>query len=493
MSFQVSYMVVAPSIIFYVLAHGGSRNMYGIILSAFSFSSFCAKPFVGMASDRYGFRMPYIICLLISAAGGLIYMLASAFYGNKAVTLMLIGRLMGGVGAASAALGYAYLAKVVPHEEQTQTNSLLSMTRIIGMSTGPGLNYFLAEIDTEIFGFKIDSLNSVGLVLLASNLLALSSILLFLEEPKTDHTAPPKEETARDGNRLWTIVRSLFCFEIMVPVFAMFAFNSSFQIIEAGLAPAASHGMGWSPVGVSGILGSMSIFVFLNMMVVFSLSSRKVRDEHIMLFGATVSATGFFLVWHLWRWQAEPWQYVLPAVLGVSAYPYLAAPTRSLFTKAVDDIPALEQHQGTMQAVLSMFASVAGFVTPGLVASFVLRDPEDVESSPDHREFSPFVLASPTMSMMVFAGVVVLLMRNLRKEKIMDTFDETIADESSSLVGTKQPQRKKRYSAQVEADRRRSTVIMGMVQSSMYDEHCMHEDYDEEIHQERRSSSWAFA
>lgn len=42
----LAYMAVAPSIIFYVLELGGTKDQYGIILSAFSFASFCSKPFL---------------------------------------------------------------------------------------------------------------------------------------------------------------------------------------------------------------------------------------------------------------------------------------------------------------------------------------------------------------------------------------------------------------------------------------------------------------
>jgi MFS family permease len=109
----ISYMVVAPSIVFYVLELGGTKEQYGVILSAFSFASFCAKPFLGNWCDRIGFKIPYIFSLSIAASGGLVYLLASLAHGNVAVAMVLIGRLLGGVGAASSALGFAYLAKVV--------------------------------------------------------------------------------------------------------------------------------------------------------------------------------------------------------------------------------------------------------------------------------------------------------------------------------------------------------------------------------------------
>lgn len=40
----ISYMAVAPSLVFYVDQLGGSKEQYGLIMSVFSLSSFCLKP-----------------------------------------------------------------------------------------------------------------------------------------------------------------------------------------------------------------------------------------------------------------------------------------------------------------------------------------------------------------------------------------------------------------------------------------------------------------
>ena len=114
----VSYMVVTPSIIFYVLEQGGSRAQYGLVMSAFSFASFCTKPFIGHWSDSHGFRLPYIASLSVAAVGGLVYFFASAQHGLVAVGMILLGRLMAGVGSASSALAFAYMAKAVVSDNQ---------------------------------------------------------------------------------------------------------------------------------------------------------------------------------------------------------------------------------------------------------------------------------------------------------------------------------------------------------------------------------------
>lgn len=103
----ISYMVTAPSIVFYVLANGGSYQTYGIILSSYSFSAFIFKPILGYWCDHSRrYRGPYLLSLLIASLGGLTYFLASVFEDTStALALILIGRLMGGVGQANSTLG----------------------------------------------------------------------------------------------------------------------------------------------------------------------------------------------------------------------------------------------------------------------------------------------------------------------------------------------------------------------------------------------------
>lgn len=455
----VSYMVVAPSIIFYVLQQGGTKEQYGIILSAFSLASFSVKPFLGAWSDRMGFRIPYMCSLAISACGGLFYLVASIT--PTPVSIILVGRLLGGVGAASSALGYAFLAKMVANDQQTKVNSLLSALRIIGMAAGPGVNVFLAKIDLTIGSFHLDPLNSVGLVLLVTNVLAMGSIYFLLDEPPQEEG---KESQTEDSSQ-WSLVTSMFCAELLVPIFCIFGFNANFQLIETGFAPAASHALGWGPVEASAALGSMSIVIFAIMLLVFQLSSLKVRDESLMTFGLWLSAVGYTLIYLLWCMGARAWHFYVPMMISASSFPFLGAPTRSLFTKVVLTKPVLAKHSGTMQAILSMFASIAGVVTPGVVAAYVLRHPIEVEQSRDHRELTPLALFAPGTSLITFFGLLYVAWKQRHP------VDEELgaADEMTRL---KDQPRERRYSSRIEACRRHSASLMGIPQTSMLDELC---------------------
>jgi MFS family permease len=245
----ISYMVVTPSLIFYVNQMNGTHQQYGFILSAFSLASFCGKPVLGTWVDWNGnqFRIPYLCSIVVASLGGFLYFFASAYakQTNVAIALIAAGRILGGFGAANSALGYAYLASVVPPGDQTSSNTLLSMTRVIGMAAGPGFNILLNRVDTIVtFGsntIKVDSLNSVGLFLICTNILAFLAILFTLKEPQTNKLTKkqfsineagelvdnlyPKEEIGR-----WAFIKALFSAEVLIQIFTIFVYNSNFQL-----------------------------------------------------------------------------------------------------------------------------------------------------------------------------------------------------------------------------------------------------------------------
>jgi MFS family permease len=239
----ISYMAVSPSLIFYVNDLGGTKEQYGLIMSTFSFASFCFKPIYGQWVDWSGNRyiVPYIVSFAAAMAGNLIYF--GAILMPQGIYGLLMGRFLAGMGAANNALGYSYIATVIPPDKQTTINVLLSMTRIVGMTLGPFVNLFLGGIDTEIhiggsITIPLNPYNSVGLFVAAGQLLVLTICLLFFNEP------PTKEEEAKNGPAMGTVPKAgmkelwhaMSCVEIIVPLIIIFVINCNFQLYVFGLS-----------------------------------------------------------------------------------------------------------------------------------------------------------------------------------------------------------------------------------------------------------------
>jgi len=408
---SLSYLIVGPSIIFYILGIGGTQEQYGLVLSSFSFASFLTKPFLGGWTDNHGFRAPYFLSLSIAAIGGLLYLFASICpKGNIAVSMVLLARLLGGIGAGSSALGFAYVARTLPTNEQTKMNSILSMMRIIGMVSGPAINVFLADIDFTIGGFlHVDSLNSVGIALFFMNLVSILGIYFFLEEPPLGHPEKHgKDDKANASNSedeedQWVVIKAFLSLDCLTYLLSIFSFNAAFQIIETAFAPATHLALGWGPVQISTVFGFLSIVMFISMMLVFQLSAHNVSDKSLLVYGLIQSAVGYSILYFLWTVDGNVWDFTIPILLTTSSFPFLGAPTRSLFTTIVDSKPALDTHHGMLQAVLSMGASVAGFVAPGLLAAFVLKRPDELEGSVHERVLTAGALFAPVLSLLTLA------------------------------------------------------------------------------------------
>jgi hypothetical protein len=131
--------------------------------------------------------------------------------------------------------------------------------------------------------------------------------------------------------------------------------------IETAFAPAASDALGWGPVQTSSVLGGSSVLIFAFMMLVIFLSARGVPDVLMIAVGIIGWIIGGTLMYLMWVAEAPVWRFVLPVAIAVSGFPFIAASNRSTFTRAVDSKPVLAEAQGSMQAILSMSASVAGF------------------------------------------------------------------------------------------------------------------------------------
>lgn len=90
--------------------------------------------------------------------------------------------------------------------------------------------------------------------------------------------------------------------------------------------------------------------------------SGKVHDLGLVAFGNIFWVVGGLGMYLYWQRGAPVLHFVLPVMIACTGFPFIASANRSNFTKAVAATPALEDSVALMQSILSMAASVAGFV-----------------------------------------------------------------------------------------------------------------------------------
>ena len=305
----------------------------------------------------------------------------------------------------------------------------------MGMAVGPAINLLVEKVDLPLpllLGatrpWKLDKLNSVGVILMVPNLYSLLAIYFFLEEPNdkeqnninmkvedtenciatTPATTILEDPSCASSNTTkWdALLAFVLTLDIMIPMLCIFTINANWQLVETALAPAAFDGLGCGPVQSSAALRSVLVIMAMTMLAVSRLSSTyQVADTTLLCWGLRLFLIAHTLVYYLWIKETTLWNFYLPVALNSIAFPFTTATNRSLFTVAIHAQPVLAPHQGTMQAVLSIAASVAGFTTPSFVAAFCLRPPADAATSTDQRELTLYALVGPLLSSLVLVGI----------------------------------------------------------------------------------------
>ena len=131
-------MSVAPELNF-----ADAATLSGLLISLFALMQLFFGPFFGTLSDQIGRR--YIFLFLLSTI--IIYHLIFAL--GQSLWLLFLGRLIGGVGAATNPISTAILADVSVPEERAVKFGYLGAAFGLGFVVGPVVGGFLGEFGTR--------------------------------------------------------------------------------------------------------------------------------------------------------------------------------------------------------------------------------------------------------------------------------------------------------------------------------------------------------
>ena len=137
---MVGLTMIIPLLPFYATELGASATVVGLLVSAFSVAQLAVAPLWGRFSDRYG-RRPAILAGLMLTGGAYIIF---AFAGS--VFLLLLSRLVQGLGGGTIGVVQAYVADASPPEERTKSLGWLSAVTSLGAVAGPAFGSAMISI-----------------------------------------------------------------------------------------------------------------------------------------------------------------------------------------------------------------------------------------------------------------------------------------------------------------------------------------------------------
>lgn len=163
---MLGFLIVLPLLPFYAEDLGASETMVGVLISAFAFAQLTTAPFWGKLSDRYGRRPMILIGLILSTASYVLFGLASTNFvqlasgaapsveaGTLGVMVLLISRLVQGMGAGNIGVVQAYVSDAVPAGSRTQALGWVTVATSAGVMIGPAVGSLSTELGNAAPGF----------------------------------------------------------------------------------------------------------------------------------------------------------------------------------------------------------------------------------------------------------------------------------------------------------------------------------------------------
>lgn len=227
---MAGFTMLIPDVQFRAEALGAHGWQVGAIMSSMFLAQTIFSPIWSSASDRLGRKRIMLLCTAFSVAAMFLYAFATALW------LVLLCRILAGMGAANVAVGNALLTNMVSDEDRDQAISRFSAAMTAGLLLGPALGGTLAH-----------SMGNMALGITAGVLSLLGLVAGFLFLP----TDVPQADRAKSGRRFGIkILRDfpqlrVLCLVAMVAWFALALLEGTFGLLIQSTLGLSQREFGW--------------------------------------------------------------------------------------------------------------------------------------------------------------------------------------------------------------------------------------------------------
>lgn len=346
----------------------------GILSSAFAVMQFLFGPVIGNLSDRFGRRPVLLLSLVVMAADYLVMALAGSMW------LLFVGRIVGGITAATHATASAYMADISKPHEKAANFGLIGAGFGIGFVLGPVIGGVLAE-----FGTRAPFYGAAVLALLNALL-----GYLVLKETVTDNIRRPFSWRRANPLSAFRAISRLPGLRALLTVFLFYQIASA--VYPAIWPYFTTERFNWSPGMIGLSLAVFGLFYAAVQGLLVGPSIRKMGERRTVIIGLCI----------------EFGSLVLLAFVSSTALLFGAIPLTAL---GAIGLPALQgimsqrvadDQQGELQGVLTSVTSVATIIAPLVMTqTFAIFS---IRQSGWYMPGAPFLLASALMagSLMIF-------------------------------------------------------------------------------------------
>ncbi len=131
----------------------------GIAIAIYSFVQFLFNPIFGKLSDKHGRKPVITFCLFLNAIGYIIFAFTHTYF------ILLVGRIIAGIGGSSVSVAQAYIADVTTKEDRAKGMGLIGAAFGLGFVFGPLMGGILSKYGYEITGFASAAFSTAAFLL----------------------------------------------------------------------------------------------------------------------------------------------------------------------------------------------------------------------------------------------------------------------------------------------------------------------------------------
>ena len=350
----------------------------GVLTTVYAVMQFLFGPVMGNLSDRYGRRPVLLITLFVMAADYVVMALAGSIW------LLLLGRIVGGITAATQATATAYIADVSEPHKKAQNFGLVGAAFGLGFVIGPLLGGVLGEWGTRAPFW-------------AAAILAGANTLLgyfVLTETVTDAIRRPFDWRRANPFGAFKSLKELPGIGRLFAVF--FLYQVAFFVYPAIWAYFAQARFGWNAGMIGLSLGLFGIMMAIVQGGVIRIILRRLGERGTVIYGLIFDVFAFAALAFITSGTVA---LILTPLTALGAV--ITPAIQGMMSKKVGDT-----RQGELQGALTSVGAVAMIVSP-LVMTYTFSE-FTRNGAPIYLPGAPFLVA---MALIVVALVVFLMPR----------------------------------------------------------------------------------
>lgn len=335
----------------------------GVLATSFAVMQFICSPTLGSLSDRYGRRRVLLVSLFFMALDYLVMAVAGSIW------VLLAGRIVGGVTAATQSTATAYMADISSARDKAKNFGLVSAAFGIGFILGP------------LVGGVLSTFGPRAPFYAAAVLAAANFVFGYFVMPETVTDAIRRPFEWRRANPL-SAFKSISHLPNLKPLLLVhFLYSIAFFVYPAIWAYFTRERFGWDGLMVGYSLAAFGISIALVQGILIRIVIPRIGEAKTVLLGLFINILAFLGIAFITNGTLLLMAIPLTA-LGAMVGPALL----SIMSQAADD-----NQQGELQGVLASVGSVGMILSPLLMTqtfSYFISP-----SAPVYMPGAPFLLS----------------------------------------------------------------------------------------------------